>query len=185
PNTRICFSIFCYLLCRTCYLNLREYFRSRVYATRGSRRGQEIVPISIRGPRPLLSVLVAFDVHACSNAASYHIPTIRRTMKLFSVEEANALLPEIKRLWRKIDAARFTLRRLAPEAKRASEQTGGGGTPFGLEYINALTDLMASAQQIVDFGIEIKDMDKGLCDFPHLRDGRVVFLCWLKGEDRI
>ena len=106
-------------------------------------------------------------------------------MKLFSIEEANALLPEIKRLWRKIDAARATLRRLAPEAKRASEQSGGGGTVFGFQYVDALTNLMGSAQQIVDFGVEIKDLDKGLCDFPHLRDGRVVFLCWLKGEDRI
>ena len=106
-------------------------------------------------------------------------------MKLFSVEEANALLPEIKRLWRKIDVARATLQRLAPEAKRASEQSGGGGTPFGFQYVDALTNLMAGAQQIVDLGVEIKDLDKGICDFPHLRDGQVVFLCWLKGEDRI
>jgi hypothetical protein len=95
------------------------------------------------------------------------------------------LLPEIKRLWRKIDAARATLQRLAPEAKRASEQSGGGGTVFGFQYVDALTSLMASAQQIVDFGVEIKDLDKGLCDFPHLRDGRVVLLCWLKGEEHI
>ncbi|MEP7338798.1 MAG: DUF2203 domain-containing protein [Acidobacteriota bacterium] len=106
-------------------------------------------------------------------------------MKLFSIEEANALLPEIKRLWRKIDAARATLQRLAPEAKRASEQSGGGGTVFGFQYVDALTGLMASAQQIVDFGVEVKDLDKGLCDFPHLRDGRVVLLCWMKGEDSI
>ena len=106
-------------------------------------------------------------------------------MKLFSIEEANALLPEIKRLWRTIDAARGTMRRLAPEAKRASQQTGGGGSPFGLQYVNALTNLMAGAQQIVDLGVEIKDLDRGLCDFPHLRDGRVVLLCWIKGEDRV
>lgn len=106
-------------------------------------------------------------------------------MKLFSVEEANAMLPEIKKLWRKIDAARNTMQRLAPEAKRASEQTGGGGSVFGLQYVNALTDLMAGAQQIIDLGVEIKDLDKGLCDFPHLRDGRVVLLCWIKGEDLV
>lgn len=106
-------------------------------------------------------------------------------MKLFSIEEANALLPELKKLWRKIDSARNTMQRLAPEAKRASEQAGGGGSVYGLQYVNALTDLMASAQQIVDLGVEIKDLDKGLCDFPHLRDGQVVLLCWLKGEDRV
>ena len=106
-------------------------------------------------------------------------------MKLFSIEEANALLPEIKRLWRKIDRARATMRRLAPEAQLASKQSGGGGTPYGLQYVHALTGLMEGAQEIMSLGVEIKDFDKGLCDFPHLRDGRVVYLCWLKGEDGI
>jgi hypothetical protein len=106
-------------------------------------------------------------------------------VKLFSVEEANALLPEIKRLWRKIDGARATMHRLAPEAKRASEQTGGGGSHYGLQYVHALTSLMEGAQEIMSTGVEIKDFEKGLCDFPHLRDGRVVLLCWMKGEDRI
>lgn len=106
-------------------------------------------------------------------------------MKLFSVEEANALLPEVKRLWRNIDRARATLRRLAPEAKRASEQAGGGGSRFGLEYVQALTALMETAQVIMELGVEIKDFEKGLCDFPHLRDGRVVYLCWMKGEQDI
>ncbi len=77
------------------------------------------------------------------------------------------------------------MRRLAPEAKRASQQHGGGGTFHGLEYVNALTEFMACAQEILELGVEIKDFDKGLCDFPHMREGRVVFLCWMKGEDDI
>src|SRR5262249_766654 len=103
---------------------------------------------------------IAFVLDACSNAPHNTLRLHLYTMKLFSVEEANALLQEIKRQWREIDAARATLRRLAPEAKRASEQTGGGGSIYGLEYINALTNLMASAQQIVDLGVEIKDFEK-------------------------
>jgi hypothetical protein len=31
----------------------------------------------------------------------------------------------------------------------------------------------------------VKDLDLGLCDFPHMRDGRVVFLCWKLGEREI
>lgn len=106
-------------------------------------------------------------------------------MKLFSIEEAQALLPEVKRLWQKIDRARATMRRLAPEAKRASQQHGGGGTAFGVKYVSALMSFMDHAQEILSLGLEIKDFDKGLCDFPHLRDGRVVYLCWMKGEDDI
>ena len=106
-------------------------------------------------------------------------------MRLFSVEEANALLPEVKRLWRQIDQARMTMRQLAPGARLASQQSGGGGIPQGLEYVNALTNFMACAQEIIELGVEIKDFDKGLCDFPHMREGRVVYLCWMKGEDGI
>jgi len=34
-------------------------------------------------------------------------------------------------------------------------------------------------------GIIIKDLDVGLCDFPHMKDGRVVYLCWKLGEDEV
>ncbi len=106
-------------------------------------------------------------------------------MRLFTVEEANALLPDVKRLWRKIDRARETMGRLASHTKLASQQSGGGGIMRSGEYVNALTTFLASAQEILELGVEIKDFDKGLCDFPHMRDGRVVLLCWMKGEDFI
>jgi hypothetical protein len=44
---------------------------------------------------------------------------------------------------------------------------------------------MEKAQAIIALGVQLKDFDSGLCDFPHLRDGRVVLLCWKQGEDRI
>lgn len=106
-------------------------------------------------------------------------------MRLFTLDEADALLPEIKRLWQKIDRARGTMRRLAPEARLASRQTGGGGIMHAGEYVRALTGFIAGVQEILEQGVEIKDFDKGLCDFPHMRDGQVVYLCWMKGEDTI
>ncbi len=106
-------------------------------------------------------------------------------MKLFTLEEADALLPDIKRLWRKIDRARGVMQRLAPEARQASRQSGGGGIRHAGEYVSALTTFIAGVQEIMEQGVEIKDFDKGLCDFPHMRDGRVVYLCWMKGEDTI
>jgi len=106
-------------------------------------------------------------------------------MKLFTLEEANTLLPELKRLFGRIDEARATLKRLAPEAERASESQGGGGTTYGFQYASALATFIASAQEILSLGIEIKDFDNGLCDFPHERDGKVVYLCWRRGEEDI
>jgi len=106
-------------------------------------------------------------------------------MRLFTLEEANELLPEVKRLFARIDRSRATLRRLAPEAKRASESQGGGGTLYGFQYAGALATFIASAQEILGLGIEIKDFDSGLCDFPHEREGKIVYLCWRRGEENI
>ena len=51
-------------------------------------------------------------------------------MRLFTVEEANALLPELRRLLQGVDRERSLLARLAPEARRAAERASeGGGTP--------------------------------------------------------
>jgi hypothetical protein len=107
-------------------------------------------------------------------------------MKLFTVEEANAILPELRRILASIGEQRAVLRRLEPEVKRAGERaTESGGTPAGRQYVQALNRVMEKAQAIIALGVQLKDFDSGLCDFPHLRDGRVVLLCWKQGEDRI
>lgn len=106
-------------------------------------------------------------------------------MRLFTLEEADALLPEVKQAWRQIDRARASMQRLAPEARLASRQTGGGGIRHAGEYVTSLTTFISGIQEILEMGVEIKDIEKGLCDFPHMRDGRVVYLCWMKGEDTI
>lgn len=106
-------------------------------------------------------------------------------MRLFTVEEANALLPELRRLLDAVDEARAVLTQMAPEAKRASEQSGGGGVTHGVAYARALTEFIGNVQEIVSYGIEIKDFEQGLCDFPHERDGQIVYLCWRRGESSI
>lgn len=107
-------------------------------------------------------------------------------MKLFTLEEANSMLPELRRLFAGIKAERAVMKRLAPEAKRAYEHANqGGGTMVGTRYAQTLVNVMEHLQTIHSLGIEIKDLERGLCDFPSLREGRVVYLCWLLGEDRI
>jgi hypothetical protein len=107
-------------------------------------------------------------------------------MKLFTLEEANALLPHLRRIFAALKRERAVLQHLAPEAKRASEQASeGGGTTYGQQYARALFQVVDHLQTIASLGVEIKDLDRGLCDFPSLREGRVVYLCWLLGEDDI
>ena len=57
--------------------------------------------------------------------------------------------------------------------------------PYGVKYVEAVSHLMFLLHQIKDMGVYLKDVDKGLCDFPYMRQGRVVYLCWHLGEESI
>ena len=106
-------------------------------------------------------------------------------MKLFTVEEANALLPTVRRIVAGLarDYARVTAAREAARgaAERAKEMGGGFMTGGGL-YVTALTNLAERAGQLENLGVQLKDYERGLIDFPAMRDGRVVLLCWQLGE---
>ena len=109
-------------------------------------------------------------------------------MKVFSVEEANALLPRVPEMVREIRRSHRALRLFREEAKHAAEgaQSGGGGMPGGSEYAARLLKLASSTASLESLGVQIKDYERGLIDFPSLREGRVVLLCWQWGEgDRV
>jgi hypothetical protein len=105
-------------------------------------------------------------------------------MKLFTVEEANALLPAVRKILRKIQQLHKRLFSYRDAAKLAAEgaEHGGGGFADGGKYAAILTSFSEQMQQLENLGVQLKDFDRGLVDFPSLRDGRVVLLCWQMGE---
>lgn len=105
-------------------------------------------------------------------------------MKIFTVQEANALLPNVKVIVGEIRRAHKKLSRYREEARKASEaaEQGGGGIPDGVAYAVALTNLTSKLAELEALGVQLKDFERGLIDFPSLRDGRVVLLCWQLGE---
>ncbi len=105
-------------------------------------------------------------------------------MKLFTVEEANALLPSVRQLLRKLQRSRHRLGKYKEEARQAADQAdqGGGGIAGGLLYARLLTNFAAEMGEIEAMGVQLKDFERGLVDFPSLRDGRVVLLCWQLDE---
>jgi len=107
-------------------------------------------------------------------------------MKLFTVEEANALLPFLRETLARMADDRKAIQSLAPEIRRAQERSAaGGGSEYGTLFIELLTKLRGEAERIESLGVLVKDYDIGLCDFPHDRHGQVVFLCWRPDEDSI
>lgn len=105
-------------------------------------------------------------------------------MKLFTVEEANALLPSVRLILRKIQRSRRRLSAYREEAKLAAEgaEQGGGGMEGGELYAKILTNFTEELAELDAIGVQLKDFDRGLVDFPSLREGRVVLLCWQLGE---
>jgi hypothetical protein len=105
-------------------------------------------------------------------------------MKIFTVQEANALLPKVRIIVGKIQRAHQRLSHYREEAKKASEaaELGGGGITDGAAYAVVLTQLTGRIAELEALGVQLKDFERGLIDFPSLRDGRVVLLCWQLGE---
>lgn len=106
--------------------------------------------------------------------------------RLFTVEEADALLPRLRELLADVSVHLGTLREKAPHLEPILAAAGSnGGGRVGSEYGVEAYRLYVAIGRIRELGVLIKDLDAGLVDFPHERDGRVVFLCWLPHEARI
>ena len=106
--------------------------------------------------------------------------------KHFTVEEANALLPEIREVLREIQTSRNRLvvswEEAAPVLKAA--RLNGGGQQTGA-YLGELQRLNRRVRRLIEMGVQLKDVDRGLVDFPSMREGKEVLLCWHVGEERV
>lgn len=105
-------------------------------------------------------------------------------MKIFTVEEANELIPvvrpkleKIKRHYERLATMRETARAAATGA-----QHGGGGMEGGTLYVKTLYEVGKLTMEINVLGIQLKDYTRGLIDFPCELDDHVVLLCWQLGE---
>jgi hypothetical protein len=106
-------------------------------------------------------------------------------MKLFTVEEANSLLPSVRPIVKSIQRSHrrlLSFRAAAKHAAEGAETGGGGGMEQGQQYAQLLVDLSLNAGQLETLGVQLKDYRQGLIDFPSMRDGKVVLLCWKADE---
>lgn len=104
-------------------------------------------------------------------------------MKLFTIDEANAMLPDLRKKLERIQklyAEIGEMRELARAAAAASEF--GGGMEGGSGYVRSLYEIGKITTEINEAGVQLKDYTRGLIDFPAQRGGRIVLLCWQLGE---
>lgn len=105
-------------------------------------------------------------------------------MKLFTIEEANSLLSSVRPIVKSIQRSHRRVISFSTTARHAAEgaESGGGGMPQGPKYARLLVDLSLGTGQLESLGVQLKDYSQGLIDFPSMRDGRVVLLCWKADE---
>ncbi|MDI3341292.1 MAG: DUF2203 domain-containing protein [Sphaerobacter sp.] len=108
----------------------------------------------------------------------------------FTVAEARALVPRLRGLLTAMQVEKQELDREVRALQRLTPAMRGNGHGAEAarreERIAELTAMLQQQlQQLADQGIEVKDLDLGLIDFPSLRDGRVVYLCWRVDEPTV
>jgi hypothetical protein len=103
----------------------------------------------------------------------------------YSVEQANAAIDWVRD---RVERMRTAREQLGDEEARAAladaAPTNGGGEP-GLVVSEAFIELRNALTELNEMDIVLRDLERGLLDFPTLRDGREVYLCLEDGEDEI
>lgn len=114
--------------------------------------------------------------------------------KYFKLREAEELLPMIQSFLEQARKQKQKMEDLNKELSQAAARImmlGGSRPPYGklaktkAERDQYATQLQQAVDQIQESGCVVKDLDEGLVDFPSLRKGEEVYLCWKLGEERI
>ena len=106
--------------------------------------------------------------------------------RYFTLEEANSALETIRPMMEEIQKIRQTILATQPETWSAIERSAGnGGNPAMSKLVKSFDRLDDLLHHIQRTGVQVKDINTGLLDFPALHDGHEVYLCWQIGERRI
>lgn len=106
--------------------------------------------------------------------------------RYFTLQEANETLSSIRPLLDEIQSIRKEILARQPEVWPVVERSAGnGGSRTASKLVQEFEKLDALVHQVQDTGALFKDINLGLLDFPALKDGREVYLCWKYGEDDI
>jgi hypothetical protein len=114
--------------------------------------------------------------------------------KTFTLGEAQTLLPVLEALLRKAQAAGVRAGELESEMQQLTQRIFlSGGMHVNVAQAakrraareKALEEARDTLTEIDEIGVQVKDLERGLLDFPCILDGKTVLLCWKLGEKEI
>lgn len=116
--------------------------------------------------------------------------------RVFSVDEANRLIPQLEENFRALDALREKMRGIKFKMNALEmiwgEAVNASDNPDRREYHHYVDELKGLGEEFArlvgrfeEIGAVLKGLDMGLIDFYGVKDGRLVFLCWQRGESEI
>jgi hypothetical protein len=109
--------------------------------------------------------------------------------RLFSLDEANALLPELREILTELAGAMETLEQLEGELTALRRKVRQNGHNLSAEPLSREQSARETIARVVarveEIGCELKDPRTGLIDFPSRREGRTIYLCWKLDEPAV
>ena len=105
--------------------------------------------------------------------------------KHYTRDEAHALLPQIRKWLEQLNRLRHELERFDKRLSGLTEQGNDIGGETVNNWIRALADMQEVLAEFQRRRIFVKDLERGLIDFPAIMGGKEVFLCWEQDEEQI
>jgi hypothetical protein len=111
--------------------------------------------------------------------------------RTFTPAEANSALSEVRPVAERMVALRARLHELQGEQREVVQIIAGNGSGYAVseartdEFGEAAAELQACLEKLTGLGVQVKDADIGLVDFPAVHEGEDVLLCWRVGEDAV
>jgi hypothetical protein len=111
--------------------------------------------------------------------------------RTFTPDEANSALAQVRPLAERMVELRARLAELEDEQREVVRIVAGNGSGEGVgdartpEFSKLARELQEVVDELTLIGVQLKDSDTGLLDFPAVREGEDVLLCWRVGEPAV
>lgn len=116
--------------------------------------------------------------------------------KIFTVKEANALIPDLENVFKELDAIRASIRQVKSKMDVLEmlwgESVNSENNPDRREYLHYIEEVEklkkqfdATINKFAEMECFLKGLDANLIDFYSVIEGRLVYICWQRGESEI